>query len=426
MPTLTTWGRTHVATPREVARPTREEEVAELVARTAERGGRVRAFGALHSWSDCALDDDLVMSLDAHSGLLEHDGQQAWVRAGTRLYDLNRLLDDEGLALSILGSVDHQSLAGAVSTGTHGSSLVHGNLASSVTALRLVTASGEVMQVDRGDARLDGLRVSLGAMGVLTALRVAVVPAFRLAEVAEPRPVDEVVAQLPSIAASAPYVKVWWLPHTGMAIVFRAEPTTEASTFSALGRWADEKVVNQLGFRGVLGVGKRLPSLVPALNRLVGAAYFRPRRSVGRSHEVFHLAMPPVHREMEYAVPMASASEAMEALLRRVRDEGLPVNFIAEARFVKGDTGWISPAHGGDVLQLGAYVGHGPHAQRYFDGFEHDMLQLGGRPHWGKEFAASGATVRSRYPRIDDWLALVDALDPRGVFRSPFVQRLRE
>jgi len=135
--------------------------------------------------------------------------------------------------------------------------------------------------------------------------------------------------------------------------------------------------------------------------------------------------MPPVHREMEYAVPVGGTRQAVRELVDFVRREQVRVNFIAEVRFVKGDTGWISPAHGGDVCQLGAYIGHSADTEAYYRGFEERMLALGGRPHWGKEFFAPASTVRGRYPRMGDWLALVDELDPTGTFRGPFLRRLR-
>lgn len=424
MPELHTWGRTHQATAAAVVAPLEEAEVVEAVVRARARGGRVRPFGALHSWSDCALDRDVALTLDGLQGVVAVEGDRVRVHGGTRLHALNAELEAEGLALPVLGSIDHQSIAGAVSTGTHGSAVGLGNLASLVRGMRLVTGTGEVLDLDAHDPRLDGLRVALGAGGVITELTLDVVPAFRLREVATPMPIDDAVADLDAIARSAPFVKVWWLPHTGTAIVFRAEPTREPSTFSRTGRWLDERVVNQVAFRGILGLGGRFAGLVPTLNRLVGQAYFQERVRVGRSHEVFHLAMPPVHREMEYAVPMARAAEALGAQVELVRREGLRVNFIAEARFVAADDGWISPAHGQAVCQLGAYIGHGHDVARYYAGFEAAMLALGGRPHWGKEWFADPAVVRSRYPRMGDWAALVAELDPDRVFRGPYVERL--
>jgi len=420
--TLTTWGRTHRVDVHHLAAPTSEAEVQAVVREARDQGRRVRAHGALHSWSDAALTDGVAVTLDGLAGLVRVDGTRVTVRAGTRLRDLNHLLDAHGLAMPVLGSVDHQSVAGAVSTGTHGSSRRHGNLASIVRSLRLVTGTGEVLEID--DERLDALRVGLGATGILTELTLDVVPAFRLRERTWTVPIGEAIEQVDALSQEAEFVKLWWLPGSGRAIVFAAERTDAPSTFSRLGRWVDERVVNRVLFRGALGATRFAPGLVGPVNKLVGAAYFRPQERVGRSHEVFHLAMPPVHREMEYAIPIEQTSEALRGHVERVRRDGLAVNFICEVRFVKADPGWLSPAHGHDVCQLGAYMAESRDLRPYFDGFEAQMLALGGRPHWGKEFGADGATVRGRYPKAEAWWALVQDLDPDGLFRNAFTDRV--
>ena len=407
-----------------VHHPASEQAIVDLVNGARQRGHGVRAFGALHSWSDIALTDQLAVSLDRLSGLTRVDGHRVTVRAGTRLRDLNRLLAEHGLAMPILGSVDPQAVAGAVSTGTHGSSRVHGNLASIVRGLRLVTGTGEVLDVREGDPRLDALRVGLGATGILSELTLEVVPAFHLREVATPMPIREAIERVDELSRSAEFVKLWWLPHTGQAIVFAADRTEAPSTFSPWGRWVDEHLINRFLFRGILAASRLAPGLTPSLNRVVGAAYFRRQERVGRSHEVFHLAMPPVHRETEYAIPVEHTQQALTELVDWVQRDRLHVNFIAEVRFVRADDGWMSPAHGHDVCQLGAYMANNPDLDTYFAGFERRMLDLGGRPHWGKEFAASGPTVRARYPRSAEWVELVRTLDPDRVFRNPFTSRL--
>jgi len=422
MPTLRTWSGHHFATPQSVARPGSAVAVQDLVRRA--EGRRVRAFGALHSWSDIALTDGVAVSLDLLSGLVRVDGQRVTVHAGTRLRDLNQLLAQHGLAMPILGSVDPQAIAGAVATGTHGSSRRHGNLASIVRGMKLVTGTGELLEVGEHDPRLDALRVGLGATGIVTELTLDVVPAFHLAETATPMPVREAIARVDELSQSAEFVKLWWLPHTGQAVVFTADRTDEPSAFSPTARWIDEQLVNRLAFRGVLTASRWFPGWTPTLNRVVGAAYFRPQRRVGRSFEVFHLAMPPVHREMEYAFGVEHTRDALTELVDWVQAEELRVNFIVEARFVRADGGWMSPAHGHDVCQLGAYMANSADLPRYFAGFEQRMLALGARPHWGKEFGADGATVLARYPKAEAWWQLVQQLDPDGVFRNRFTDRL--
>ena len=192
--------------------PSSEQEVAACVAQAAREGRRVHVVGAGHSWSAIAAPEGLAMTLDRISGIVARGEGWARVRAGTRLRDLNRALALDGEALPILGSIAQQSVAGAIATGTHGSSLAHGNLSSLVMGARLVAGDGSPLEIGPSDERLEAVRVHLGALGALTELTVRTEPAFHLAETPERIPVEEVGSRVPEIGASAEYVKVWWVP----------------------------------------------------------------------------------------------------------------------------------------------------------------------------------------------------------------------
>jgi L-gulono-1,4-lactone dehydrogenase len=426
MPRVFNWSRTEHCDPDRLAFPEDEAAVVALVVEARAAGQRVRVIGAKHSWSSIAMSEGVLVSLDRMQELISVDAEASTctVQGGVRLHRLNDLLAERGLALPIVGSVVEQSLAGVLSTGTHGSSLLHGNMPSGVVALRVVTGTGELLDLTAGDPRLDAARVGLGAFGIITQVTIRVVPAFRLCERTETIPFDRALADLDEIARSAEYVKLWWLPHTDAVIVFRTERTTDAGDVSKLARWVDRVVVNGLAFAVLLLLGRFLSFLVPVLNRLVGKTYLSPRCTVGRSDEVLSLAMPPRHREMEYAVPVEQAAEALRQTRALIEQGGLRVNFITEVRFVRGDAGWMSPASGSDVCQLGAYMADASGIQTYFDSFEAAMKALGGRPHWGKELSCSAEEIRGMYPRAADWGIEVRRLDPDGVFTNPFLERL--
>lgn len=424
MPRVANWSRTERCAPLRVLRPRDEDEVVALVRGARDAGVRVKAVGALHSWSAAAMTDGWLVSLDALDRVLEVEGTRVTVQAGIRLKILCEELATRGLSLSIVGSVLEQSLAGAIATGTHGSSVRHGNLASAVEGLVLVTGTGERLALDADDPRLAGARVSLGGLGIVTQVTLRVEEAFRVVETTESRLVDAVEASLPELAGSAEYLKVWWLPHTDRAVVFSTERTDEVGAVSPLGRALDEWVVNRGLFALLLMLVRFLPGLVPAVNRLVARTYLAPRRVVGPMHRVLSLAMPPRHREVEWAVPLERAGDALAATRSLIERQGARVNFIVEVRFVRGDDAWLSPAHGGDVCQIGAYMAEGPGIEEYFDGFARAMESLGGRPHWGKELRAGRDDLLRWYPRAADWLALREELDPDRLFVGRFLEPL--
>ncbi len=426
MPRAFNWSRTQSCEPTRIAFPRDEAEVVALVKGAREGKTLVKVVGARHSWSDIAMTDEVMVCLDRMQDVVSVDLERgtATAQAGVRLHRLNEELAARGGALPIVGSVVEQSLAGVMSTGTHGSSLTHGNISSFVVAMRIVTGTGEVLVLHEGHPLLPAARVGLGAFGIITEVTVRVFPAFKLCERTESVAFDDAVADIETIARSAEYVKLWWLPHTDTVIVFRAERTTDPGKVSAFGRWLDRVIVNGFAFALLLLVGRWLRGLIAPINRLVARTYLRPRRVVGRSDLVLSLAMPPRHREMEYAIPLESTAEALRRARELIESRDLRVNFITEVRFVRGDDAWMSPASERDSCQLGAYMAQADGIEDYFDGFEAAMKDLEGRPHWGKESRCTPEEVATMYPRAPEWLREVRRLDPDGVFANRYLERL--
>lgn len=425
-PPSTDWSGTQRWRPLRTELPASEPEVRRVVREAREQGRRVKVAGASHSWSGIQATDGVAVSLDRMGRVLAIDRERgtARVEAGIRLKQLKLSLLEQGLSLPILGSIAKQSLAGVISTATHGSSLAWGNLSSFVRGLRVVTADGAAHEIRADDPRLDAFRVSLGALGIVTEIEIDVVPAFRLATESSALPFDALCAELPAIARSAEFVKAWWLPDTGRAVVFRSERTEEPETFSPVARWLDQHVVNLLLFEGLLRLGARAPALVPPINRSIGALYFRPAREVARADLTFNIAMPPKHRETEHAYALEDVSQALLQLEERIRKERLRVNFVVEIRFVKGDGGWMSPAYGRDVAQVGIYQAESRDLPAYFAAAEEIARRSGARPHWGKETALDRAYVERAFPRAKDFLRLRDELDPGRLFGNAFLAQV--
>lgn len=406
--------------------PLGEAELGACVAKTAESGGRIRVVGAGHSWSEIAAPEDVAVTLDRMSGVVAYEEGRIRVKAGTRLRDLNRALAEHGRALPILGSISQQSVAGAIATGTHGSSLVHGNLSSLVLETRAIAADGSTVAIGAGDERLDAFRVHLGALGAVTEVALRTVPAFSLAETIEQVPVERVAARVEEIGRSAEYVKVWWIPHTPNALVIRYEWTTEPMTrrpSPATERFVENWLVHRGLMPALMAVQRRRPGVVPLCNKVLVRTLVKPRR-VGPSWLMLTTPDPGLHYETEAAVPLAAGGAAFERTVKLIDRIGLRVNHLVELRYVRGDRGWMSPAYGGDVVQLGAYTGLRGHRRAYFDGFWREMRPLGARPHWGKELDHRAPDIGSLYPMADRFVALRDEIDPGRVYANQFLDRV--
>ncbi len=418
------WGRNHRFSPSRWVHPAHEDEVAEIVRRVNAEGGRLKPLGGGHSWSDAAVTTGVQVRLDRMNRLLEVGPGEALAEAGMRLRDFNDALADAGYALSVVGSIDQQHLGGIIATGTHGSSLIHGNLSSAVTRLALVTGAGDPEDLGPEHPHLPAARVGLGALGIVTRVGMRVEPAFRIAETTERVTFARGVESLATFGREAEWAKVWWLPHTDAVLLFRGERTTAASTFSPRMRAFEEAVLHAHVFGGVVRLGDKVRSAVPTLNRLVAAIHFRPRKVVGRSDHVLTMGMPPMHRESEWAVPVERGAEFVQRLRDEIERLRLRVNFVVEARYVRGDSAWMSPAYGRDSLQVGIYIGDSADLPAYYALGARLAEELDGRPHWGKEAEVDAATVARVFPRAADFRALSEALDPRGVLRNPFLDRV--
>lgn len=413
------WAQTVAVTPARVARPRDEAALGALVRSARRAGERIKVVGAGHSWSSIAATTGTQIRIDHMDAIIGLDSRAGVVRvgAGKTLNALVAELERVGYALPILGSIAEQTLAGAIATGTHGSSLKVGNLASLVRRMVLIDGTGERRVLE--GPMLEGARVHLGALGVVTELDLAVVPHFKLRETLTHGAFDAIAEQIPALAAAHDFVKVVWLPHTDHLMVFAYTKTRDAGDVSDLA-WQLDAAVSRSIFPRLLALGGRFPALIPHHNRLVAALKFKPATRVGRSHRLFGFPFVPPHRETEMAIPLTDAPAAAGWLRGHLAHGKGQCDFIMELRFVPADPAWLSPAYGRDTCQLGVYAARSPGIDTLFRAFRDAATRAwSGRPHWGKEL--DPVDLARLYPRASDFRALAHELDPDGVFRNAFL-----
>jgi FAD-linked oxidoreductase len=412
------WSRGQTCVPAEHVRPGSRAELAEAVA----RGRGVRVAGAGHSFSGGVPTDGTLLSLDRLDRVLDVDRASGLVRAeaGIALHRLVRELAAHGLALPNLGDIDAQSLAGALITGTHGTGVKLGNLASGVEAMELVLADGSELTIDGGD-ELRAARVGLGALGVIAAVTLRCVPSFRLHAVDAPQPLEEVLDSLDEHVDGNDHFELFTFPHSPLALT-RTNNRTDAPPTPRRPRleWLQDVVLDNHVFGIFNRVARRVPRMIPRLNRLAGGAASR-RDRVAESFDVF--ASPRLVRfeEMEYALPRARAAEAVRAA--RAILERHPVSFPIELRFSAGDDALLSPAHARDTAFVAVHVFEGMDFETPFREVEAVMRGWDGRPHWGKRSFLGAGELAPRYPRWADFAAIRERLDPERRFVNAWVER---
>lgn len=425
MPTWSNWARTVHSTPLGVAAPQDEAALQALVARAAAEGRRLRVPGSGHSWSAAAAPDDLWVRLDGLPQGVTVDGDQVEVRGPVLLSALCRVLAGQGRMLPNLGTITAQTVVGATATGTHGTGLGLPILSAGVSAMRLIDGRGQVAALEADSPDLPTARVHLGALGIVTALRLHTTPHRRLHERLASYPLAAVLERLDDWLRQHQHLRLWWLPHAEVVQVYTADPSDAADTGpNAMAVRMDRWGLQQPLFALLLAIGKLLPALVPTIHRVAQATSFPPRQRVESQLNVLTMPVPPRHDEVEVSVDAAQVKDGLRAWWDLAHRQPHAPDFVQEVRFVAADDCALSPAHGRTSAYLGAYCTNPRTAAPYFADFMALGRDLGGRPHWGKGFDHSARELRPLYPHWDRFQALRRRLDPAGVFRGPWHDRV--
>lgn len=421
------WSRSVRCTPAEIVYPGSEAELIDLVRRCAAAGRRVRVVGAGHSFTPLVATDDVLVSLDRWAGLAAIDQERgaATVRAGTRIKALGELLFAAGLAQENLGDIDVQSIAGAISTGTHGSGLGFGSLSTQVIGLRLITATGEVITCSEQHERdiFKAAQVGLGALGIISEVTLRLVPAYRLAFRWGRQPLQTTLAQLEQLIHAHRSFEFYWLPYTDATLIKMLDVTTADAQPKRLGRRLNEWVLENGALWCLSEIARRAPGQCARVSR-IAAACISSGRHVDWSHRVFATPRLVTFQELEYSLPIAHAAAALREIDACIRRERFAVHFPLEVRCVRGDDIPLSPAYGRDSIYIAAHMYQGMPFRRYFAAVEQIFRRYEGRPHWGKLHSLRAADLAPLYPRWEAFQAVRERLDPRGLFLTPYLAEL--
>lgn len=401
----------------QIARPHSEDELAALI-RSAHK---LRVTGAGHSFMPLCESDELIVSLDDMAGVMHiaADRQTARIPAGWSIRRLTAGLWDEGLALANQGDVNPQSLAGAMATGTHGTGVDLGSLATFARGFRLIGAGGEAHWCDATtNADLyQAQRLSLGLFGVATEIDVAVVPAFHLSERIEKRRWAEVRESYDELAQQHRHVEFWFFPHSDDVILKTldlCDPCDPPPTTTDM---------EEASFRRILNIAARLPFLTPTLQRLMMKGGISGRRR-GPAHLVFPSDRTIRFEEMEYEMPRAAGLDTLADVVGWIRKNRLPVTFPFEFRTVAADDIWMSPMNAGPVAAISMHQYAKMPWQGLFAEAETIFRSHGGRPHWAKRHMLTRADIAALYPMAGRYTAVRRAADPGGKFLNAHLESL--
>lgn len=424
------WARSEALRPQRIERPATPEAVQRAVAAAATQGMRVKAIGAGHSFTAISAAPGVLLDLQNLTGVLDVDLERGRVTlaAGTHLHRLPALLRPHGLALENMGDIDRQTIAGATSTGTHGTGGSFGGLATQIVALTLVTGDGEVLRIGENENAelLPAARLGLGALGVILDVTLQCVPAYLLQAVERPEPLQEVLDGYLERSAAEDHFEFYWFPHTETALTktnTRLPLTEPRAPLSRMGRWLDDELLANGLYRGVCAAGTVVPAIVPPFSRLAQKLTGN-RDFTDHSPRVYVTNRTVRFREMEYALPRESVPAAFAEVKALIEKRGWRISFPIEVRSAAADENWMSTAYGRETGYIAVHRYYREDPSAYFHAVEEIMMQHGGRPHWGKLHYRDAESLRTVYPRFDDFVAVRDRLDPERRFENTYLRRV--
>jgi FAD/FMN-containing dehydrogenase len=375
-----------VCEPAVITFPRSDEEVAQVVRDAAAQGRRARVVGTGHSSTPVVGTNDVLVSLDRLSGLVSHRSEErrATVYAGTKLDAATGMLLGLGLALPNQGDVDVQSVGGVIGTGSHGTGIQLQNISSRVSAVRAVDGRGELIDIDASTPELlRAARVSVGALGIFTAVEFDLVPAYKLKERVWGAPIDRCLDELADHVAKNRNFEFFW------------GPREDGAMMKSLNIIEDGPI-------GTPTEGERVgwsPNIYPSVRE-----------------QKFH--------EMEYAVPAQDGPECFRRVRQRMQERHSEVTWPVEYRTLAADDAPLSPAYRRDTVTISLHQDARLPYREFFDDIEAIFREYRGRPHWGKWNSLGRDRLRDLYPEWDAFCALRQQSDPGGVFLNDYLGAL--
>jgi len=426
--TWTNWGRSAESHPVRIEHPASTAEVSALVREAAAAGLKIKAVGASHSFTAIAATDGILLKLDRMNRILGHDTatSQVRVQAGISLHDLNPQLKALGLALPNLGDVDPQSVAGAVSTGTHGTGGKLFGISMAVVDVQFVTGDGEVLEIDEHHDWFGASRVTLGALGIVTEVTLQCVPAFLLHAREEPMALPEVLDRAEEFTADNDHFEFYWFPHTEKALIKRNNRVPDGTERAPIGRfkhWLDDEFLSNTAFNGINRVVARKRAWIPRVNNMA-ASMLSAREYVDDSYNVFVSSRTVRFRESEFAVPREALNDVLGELKSWFDAGHENISFPIEVRFTAADDIWMSTGYERANCYVAVHQYVRSDYESYFAAAQDIFTAHDGRPHWGKIHTLDDSYFRKHYARFDDFVSVRDELDPKRTFSNAYLDRV--
>lgn len=424
--TISNWSGNFQFIPHKIEYPSTELEIIDIIEYARSKKMNIRVVGSAHSFTPLILTSDILVSLDDYVGIIHVDREKMHitVKAGTKIKAFGEMAYEYGYGQENLGDIDKQSLAGAISTGTHGTGITLGNISSQLFAIKFINGKGESIYCSETEniETFKAAQVSIGSLGIICELTFKVLPAYKLEFISKNENINDVLVQLDSINHQHRNFEFFWFPYTETVQTKYSNLSNKEIYENPLGSKMDHFLENKV-FNAISYPTRIFPSLSKYVAKLSGAVAGNSNK-VNWSHQVYTLPRNVYFNEMEYCVPIEAFRTVKKELIRVFNEKKFQVHFPTENRFVKSDDIYISPSYKRTSAYISFHVYKGKDYQKYFTAMEEVCSHFDGRPHWGKIHTKVANDFSQQYEKWNDFIRLRAQQDPDNIFVSDYTKSI--
>ncbi len=421
------WAETVNIQVEDILKPSSEEEMRMIIQQANQNKKTIRMVGNGHSFSDLIKTNSLLVSMDNWSGLLDVDSKNkiARIKSGSNIKTVGEWLFDNGLAQENLGDIDVQSIAGAFSTGTHGTGISFGTLSTQIKQLTFINGLGQKITCSEEENKeiFKAAQVSLGALGMITEYEIQCQEKYVLELKNIKGNLYNCLENLEKYKSENRNFEFYYFPFTDIVQMKFSNITDKEAKSGGIGQYLNDIILENGALKVVSEISRIFPSQSRRVSKLCGALVGESQRCTW-SHQVFATARWVKFTEMEYNIPTEHFSDCLLEIKEKIEAEHYDLHFPIECRFVKQDDIYLSPAYQRDSAYIAVHMYKGMPHEKYFNDIENIFKKYNGRPHWGKMHTRTANDLKELYPKWNDFLKIRKEMDPNGIFLNPHLKEL--
>jgi FAD-linked oxidoreductase len=421
------WSGNQQWNPSEFLQPSSSDEIISIVKKAVINNQKIRVFGSKHSFTAINNTDAICLNLDNYQGLLNVDKSNNYVtvKAGTKLYNLTKLLSDHDLAMENMGDIDQQSIAGAISTGTHGTGITFGNISTQVVAIKFINGLGEEIYCSEEDnlELFKCLQISLGTFGIITEITLRCVPNYKLKLEKKAEKLDAILSHLSTINKENRNFEFYWLPYTNSVQTKYSNISTDKADKDNFINYFNDVLLENYVFKLLCNSAKWFPSLNVGVSKF-SSAFLSSSTKVKDCKDVYATPRLVKFNEMEYNVPLDAYQDVIKDITKLINSKKFNIHFPLENRFVQQDDIYLSPAYKRDSAYIACHVYKGKEFKQYFKALEEVFSNYDARPHWGKMHFKKVIYFQQTYPMFTLFNKKRRENDPNHLFLNHHLQQI--